>query len=124
MDNTHVGLRACDCELRVASFPSSFIHLLSYNPYPDPPHLIHQRSVVYLNLGITGLFVTASATHPPIRHNPPTGVIGPITLPNLCGSKTSKYKLPENGAATDAKVSTAEWMSWYWAAVPQLAVRR
>jgi hypothetical protein len=123
MDNTHVGLRACDCELRVASFPSSFIHLLSYNPYPDPPHLIHQRSVVYLNLGITGLFVTASATHPPIRHNPPTGVIGPITLPNLCGSKTSKYKLPENmvipavnkpmasvfcGAATDAKVSTAE----------------
>ena len=26
------------------------------------------------------------------------------------------------GAATDAKVSTAEWISWYCAAVPQFAV--
>jgi hypothetical protein len=26
------------------------------------------------------------------------------------------------GAATDANVSTAEWISWYWAAVPQFAV--
>lgn len=75
---------------------------------------------------MTGLFVTASATQPPIRHKPPIGVIGPINFPNLCGSKTSKYKLPENmvipavsrpmatvfcGAATDAKVKTAEWMS-------------
>lgn len=76
-----------------------------------------------MNFGMTGLFVTASATHPPIKHNPPIGVIGPMIFPNLCGSSTSKYKLPENivipavrspmatvlcGAATDAKVNTAE----------------
>lgn len=95
-----------------------------------------KRLIAYLNLGTTGLFVTASATHPPISASPPNGVTGPRNLPNLCGSNTSKYKLPENivipavskpmarvfcGAATEANVSTAEWMSWYCAAVPQFA---
>jgi hypothetical protein len=90
----------------------------------------------YLNLGKIGLFVTASATQPPIKHKPPIGVIGPINFPNLCGSSTSRYRLPENivmpavsrpiatvfcGAATEANVKTAEWMSWYCAAVPQFA---
>lgn len=89
-----------------------------------------------MNFGTTGLFVTASATQPPTSANPPNGVTGPTYLPNRCGSSTSKYKLPENivmpavskpmasvfcGAATDASVSTAEWTSWYCAAVPQLA---
>ena len=76
----------------------------------------------YLNLGTTGLFVTASATQPPIKHNPPSGVTGPRNL-NLCGSRTSRYIDPENivmpavnrpipivfcGATTEVNVRTAE----------------
>jgi hypothetical protein len=79
--------------------------------------------LTYLNFGTTGLFVTASATHPPIKHSPPSGVTGPTYFPNRCGSRTSRYKLPENivmpavsrpmatvfwGATTEAKVRTAE----------------
>src|SRR5690242_58077 len=90
----------------------------------------------YANRGTTGLFVTANASHPPTSASPPIGVTGPAYRPNLCGSSTSRYRLPENmvmpavnkpmatalcGAATDAKVRTAEWTSWYCAAVPQFA---
>ena len=76
-----------------------------------------------MNFGRTGLFVNASATQPPIKHNPPIGVTGPRNFPYFCGSSTSKYRLPENivmpavsrpiatvfcGAATEANVKTAE----------------
>lgn len=79
----------------------------------------------YLTLGNTGLRPTASATHPPIKQSPPSGVTGPMNL-NRCGSSTSRYILPLNmvmpavrsdmamvfcGAATAARVRTAEWMS-------------
>jgi hypothetical protein len=36
-----------------------------------------------------------NAAHPPIKHNPPNGVIGPMNR-NLAGSNTRKYKLPLN----------------------------
>lgn len=93
-------------------------HFLSY-PFPT------NNTESYLNFGTTGLFVTASATQPPIKHSPPSGVTGPRNL-NRCGSSTSKYIEPENmaipavkrpmatvfcGATTDAKVRTAEWTS-------------
>lgn len=89
-------------------------------PLPTPP------SLYYNFLGNTGRLPTASATQPPIKHNPPNGVTGPRTL-NLCGSSTNKYMLPLNivipavsrpmarvfcGAATEARVRTAEWMSY------------
>ena len=72
---------------------------------------------------MTGLFVSANATHPPMSARPPIGVTGPRYFPKRCGSSTSRYKLPENmvmpavsspiatvfcGAATEAKVKTAE----------------
>jgi hypothetical protein len=41
------------------------------------------------------LLLSANATQPPIKHSPPSGVIGPSIL-NLCGSSTSKYMLPLN----------------------------
>lgn len=90
---------------------------------PKNPTILH--SPPYLNFGSTGRRPTASATHPPIKHNPPIGVTGPRTL-NRCGSSVSRYSEPENmvvpavksdmaivfwGATTAAKVSTAEWMS-------------
>ncbi|KAH5862213.1 hypothetical protein HBI90_146870 [Parastagonospora nodorum] len=94
------------------------------DPHSDISHLF------YLNFPhpITGLPLAASATHPPIKHNPPSGVTGPRNL-NRCGSNTSRYMLPLNmlmpavksdmasvfcGATTEAKVRTHEWMSCEW----------
>jgi hypothetical protein len=92
--------------------------------YYSSIHLI-SPSTYHLILGTTGLLATANATHPPIKHSPPSGVTGPKIL-NRCGSSTSRYMLPENmvipavkrpiasvfcGASTEVKVRTAEWMS-------------
>ena len=52
---------------------------------PSPSLSIPYR----VTLGKTGLFPTASATHPPIKHKPPNGVTGPKTL-NRCGSSVSR----------------------------------
>ena len=57
--------------------------------------MIRLQYALYLNLGTIGRFVTANATHPPIKHNPPSGVTGPKNL-NRCGSNTSRYIEPEN----------------------------
>jgi hypothetical protein len=80
---------------------------------------------LYLNFGAIGFPLAASATHPPIKHNPPSGVTGPKNL-NRWGSSTRAYIEPENmvipavkrpiarvfwGATTAVKVRTAECMS-------------
>jgi hypothetical protein len=72
------------------------------------------------------LLPNANAAQPPIKHSPPSGVIGPSTL-NLCGSSTSKYMLPLNivipatkseaailflGATDVARRRTPEWISY------------
>ncbi len=38
---------------------------------------------------------TANATHPPMRHSPPSGVTGPRAL-NLSGFSTRRYMEPLN----------------------------
>tara|TARA_R110002003_G_scaffold56_4_gene5083 strand:+ start:7657 stop:7971 length:315 start_codon:yes stop_codon:yes gene_type:complete len=88
-------------------------------------HPISPLPSLHFNLSPAGLPLAANATHPPIKHSPPSGVTGPSTL-KRCGSNTSRYIEPENmvmpavkrpmasvfcGATTDAKVRTAEWMS-------------
>jgi hypothetical protein len=80
--------------------------------------------MLYFNFH-TGRPRAASATHPPIKHSPPSGVTGPRNL-KRCGSRTRRYIEPENmvmpavnrpiasvfcGAMTDVKVRTHEWMS-------------
>lgn len=109
-----------------------FLHhdadLFTYKPvsYNRPPYILplpcYPITSFHLNLGITGLLPTASATQPPIKHRPPKGVTGPKNF-HRCGSNTSKYMLPLNmvmpavkrpmatvfcGAATEARVRTAE----------------
>jgi hypothetical protein len=103
---------------RITEAPNNLLIKYRYK-YPT------QSIISYLTLGNTGLRPTASATHPPIKQSPPSGVTGPINL-NRCGSSTSRYILPLNmvmpavrsdiamvfcGAATAASVRTAEWMS-------------
>jgi len=110
-------------------------YIIHFHPIPLLYHIIHIvhppslpsfHPTSYLTLGHTGLPLAANATHPPIRHNPPSGVTGPKNL-NRCGSSTSRYIEPENmvmpavkspiasvfcGATTAAKVRTVEWMSY------------
>jgi hypothetical protein len=98
---------------------------------PDTPHNFHSylpSPAPYFTLGHTRLFPTASATHPPIKHNPPKGVTGPRTL-NRCGSKTSRYILPLNmvipavnrprarvfcGAIAEVNVKATECINCRW----------
>jgi hypothetical protein len=67
-----------ECLLFILSSSFCFLHL-----NPLPPN------------NICGFPLAAKATHPPIRHNPPSGVTGPRNL-NRCGSNTSRYIEPEN----------------------------
>jgi len=85
-----------------------------------PYHLILSAS--HFLTGQTGRFVTANATHPPIKHKPPRGVTGPRNF-HFAGSKVKRYMLPLNmvipavkrdvarvfwGAATLARTMAAE----------------
>jgi hypothetical protein len=70
-----------------------------FPPSMPPPSFIPFTPDAHLNPlppnNIVGFPLAANATHPPIKHNPPSGVTGPKNL-NRCGSKTNKYILPLN----------------------------
>jgi hypothetical protein len=77
--------------------PSCHHGWLSYTRLPSPTCpsscFLHLKPLPPNN--ICGFPLAAKATHPPIRHNPPSGVTGPRNL-NRCGSNTSRYIEPEN----------------------------
>lgn len=107
----------------IASSASYILFLPPSFPLSLPSHLLIYLNPLNPNCGLP---LAANATHPPIKHNPPSGVTGPKNL-KRCGSSTSKYMDPLNivmpavksdiarvfcGATTEAKVRTQECINY------------